>query len=80
MIWKLHDLIHNYNRDRNKGKRLTVKMLVEETGMSTNTVYPIYRGEAQRVDRESLDKLIDGWQELTGESIGVADLLERNES
>ena len=78
MNWKLHDLMHEYNRDRNKtGKRLTVKDLVEETGLSTNTLYPIYRGDAQRVDRESLDRLIDAWRVLTDEPIDVGDLLVR---
>ena len=32
--------------------------LVRETGLSTNTVYPIVRNDAQRVDRDTLDAVI----------------------
>ena len=49
--------------------------LVRETGLSTNTIYPIVRNDAQRVDRDTLDSVIQGLRRLTGKSTEISDIL-----
>lgn len=49
--------------------------LVRETGLSTNTIYPMVRNDARRVDRDTLDTVIQVLRGLTGEQTEVGDLL-----
>lgn len=49
--------------------------LVRKTGLSTNTIYPMVRNDAQRVDRNTLDAVIQALRELTGKHTEVSDLL-----
>ena len=74
MEWQLGAYLDRYNRTHRP--KIWVSDIVEKTGLSSNTVYPISRGEAQRVDRETLSKIIQALRELTGESIEVSDLLK----
>lgn len=50
--------------------------LVRKTGLSTNTVYPMVRNDAQRVDRETLTTVIQALRDLTGKHTEVGDILQ----
>lgn len=56
---------------------VTPHQLAMKAGLSVNTVYPIARGEAKRVDLQTLDRVIDALDGLTGKRLSVCDLLER---
>jgi DNA-binding Xre family transcriptional regulator len=56
--------------------RVTPHALMRETGLSSNTVYPIVRGEAKAVSLETLAALAAGIEALTGQRPEIADLLE----
>lgn len=49
--------------------------LVRKTGLSTNTIYPMVRNDAQRVDRDTLDTVIQALRDLTGQPTEVSDIL-----
>ncbi len=49
--------------------------LVHKTGLSTNTVYPMVRNNAQRVDRDTLNRVIQALRDLTGKRTEVGDIL-----
>lgn len=67
MNWKLKSVL-----DDNQLKAID---LVRQTELSTNTIYPIVRNEAQRVDRETLGVIILALRELTKKEIQVSDIL-----
>ncbi len=50
--------------------------LVRQTGLSTNTVYPLVRNHAKRIDRETLDTVIQALRDLTGKDTDIADILK----
>ena len=56
---------------------LSTYRLVQETEgkLAKNTVYAMVRGEAKRVDLETLDTLMGALHALTGESVGLEDVL-----
>ena len=70
MRWTLRDYLTRHN--------LTPYQLAKTTGLSVNTVYPLARGEAQRVSLETLQTVLDALDELTGQRVELADVLERS--
>lgn len=71
MKWTLKDYLTQHD--------LTPYQLAKATGLSVNTIYPLARGEAQRVSLETLQTVLDALDELTGERVSVGDLLERED-
>lgn len=55
---------------------VTPYALAKETGLSSNTVYPIARGDAKAISLETLGVLAAGLERLTGSPVAVSDLLE----
>ena len=68
MRWKLQDYLDRHD--------LNAHRLVQATGLSSNTIYPMTRGEAQRVSLATLETVLLALRDLTGETVGVGDLLE----
>jgi len=58
-----------------KGKK--VPALARASGLSKNTVYDIVNGKTTSVTLETLDKLLSGLEELTGDTMSVEDVLHR---
>ncbi len=56
---------------------LTPYQLVKTTGLSANTIYPLARGETQRISLDTLQTVLDGLDSLTGKQVNVTDILER---
>lgn len=54
---------------------LTVYALGKKTGINTNTLYPIYHDTAKRIDKDTVDGILNGLHELTGRMYEVSDLL-----
>lgn len=59
---------------------LTAYQLAKATGLSVNTIYPLARGEAQRVSLDTLQTVLDALDGLTGKRVSVSDVLERETS
>lgn len=72
MRWTLKDYLTQHN--------LTAYQLAKATGLSVNTIYPLARGEAQRVSLDTLQTVLDALDNLTGKRVDVSDLLERETS
>ncbi len=70
MRWKLRQYL-----DENE---LSAYALTKAADVAPNTVYALARGDQRRLDLEVLDKVLTGLEKLTGESVDVADLLERD--
>jgi DNA-binding Xre family transcriptional regulator len=51
--------------------------LVRASGLTKTTVYNIVNAKAQAIEVETLDKLVAGLEKLTGRSMSVADVIER---
>lgn len=68
MRWKLQDYLERHD--------LNAHRLVKASGLSSNTVYPMTRGEAQRVRLATLETVLLALRDLTGERVDVSDLLE----
>ena len=68
MRWKLQDYLNRHD--------LNAHRLVKASGLSSNTVYPMTRGDAQRVSLATLETVLIALRDLTGEKVGVGDLLE----
>ncbi len=68
MRWKLQDYLERHN--------LNAHRLVKASGLSSNTVYPMTRGEAQRVSLATLETVLLALRDLTGERVAIGDLLE----
>jgi DNA-binding Xre family transcriptional regulator len=66
--WKLKEYLDKHH--------LTPHQLVVESGLSVNTVYPMARGNAQRISLETLDKIVAALRTMTQERVGIGDLLE----
>jgi DNA-binding Xre family transcriptional regulator len=69
MRWKLKELLDREN--------VTAYQLVKQSGLSTNTIYPLTRGEAKRVSLETLQTIVEALDGLTSKRVSVCDLLER---
>ena len=59
-----------------KRHKLSAYQLRKASGLSVNTVYPMVRGEAERVSLATLDRVIETLRELSGERVVVGDVLE----
>ncbi len=57
-------------------RQLTPYSLVKVAGVSPTTIYGIAQGKHERISLAVLDKVIWGLESLTGESVGLNDLLE----
>lgn len=68
MRWKLQAYLERHD--------LNAHRLVKASGLSSNTVYPMTRGETQRVSLATLETILLALRDLTGESVNVGDLLE----
>ncbi len=69
MKWTLKDYLNRHD--------LTAYQLAKESGLSVNTIYPLARGEAQRVSLDTLQTVLDALDKLTGGRVSVTDVLER---
>ena len=67
MHWKLKEYL-----DKND---LTPYRLMEHSGLSSNTVYPMARNTAKQMSRDVLDKVITSLRDLTGKPTELADIL-----
>lgn len=67
--WKLRAYLDRHN--------LSAYALTRVADVAPNTVYALARGESERISLEVFDKVLAGLEQLTGQSVGVADLLER---
>jgi len=68
MRWKLKDYLDRHD--------LTPHQLALEAKLSVNTVYPMARGQAERISLKTIDRVIAALRELTGEDVDIGDLLE----
>lgn len=72
MNWQLAEYLEAHN--------LTPYRLMEHSGLSSNTVYPMARNQAQRVSRDVLDRVIRSLRELTGKETQTSDILRFTDS
>lgn len=68
MKWKLKQYLEEHG--------LTPHALSRESNLSTATIYPMARGQAERISLQTMDRVIDALRSLTGERVDIADLLE----
>lgn len=66
--WKLSEYLERHE--------LTPYRLMEHSGLSSNTVYPIARNDAERVSKKVLERLVVALRELTGENVEIGDILK----
>lgn len=69
--WKLKDYLDRHH--------ISAYALTKAADVAPNTVYGLARGDHERISLRVLDKVIVGLETLTGQSVSVADLLEREE-
>ena len=62
MNWRLSEYLEENG--------ITPYQLFKETGLSVNTIYPIARNEARRVDRDTLGRGAHGAQDLNRQADG----------
>lgn len=67
MKWTLKSYLDRHN--------LTPHQLALEAKLSVNTVYPMARGQAERISLQTIDRVISALRSLTGERVDIADLL-----
>ena len=70
MKWVLKDYLNRHE--------VTPYQLAKATGLSVNTVYPLARGEAQRISLDTLQTVLDALDKLTGKRVELGDVLERD--
>lgn len=68
MKWKLKQYLEDHD--------LTAHALSRESSLSTATIYPMARGQAERISLQTMDRVITALRSLTGERVDIADLLE----
>jgi len=68
MRWKLSGYLERHGLNANQ--------VAVTAGLSPNTVYPMVRGVARRVDLRSLERVMTALVGLTGEEVRLDDLLE----
>ena len=66
--WKLSSYL--------KARKISVRQVMLESGLSSNTLYPIARGQAEQVSLETVSRVIEAISKLTASPVGVSDLLE----
>ena len=54
--------------------------LVQASGLAKTTVYSIVNGETTSVELKTLEKLVNGLEQLTGEPMSIEDILKREPS
>jgi DNA-binding Xre family transcriptional regulator len=59
---------------------ITTHALIKVSGLSKGTVYDIVNGKSQGVTLETVDKLLDGLEQLTGQRMTIDAVLDRTES
>jgi DNA-binding Xre family transcriptional regulator len=67
--WKLDATLRRF--------RKSPLALVRVTGLAKTTVYNIINNKAKAVEVETLDKLVAGLEQLTGETMRISDVIER---
>jgi DNA-binding Xre family transcriptional regulator len=67
--WKLDSTLRQY--------RKTPLALARASGLSKTTVYNIVHGKAKGIELETLDKIMLGLEQLTGQKMQVEDVLNR---
>jgi DNA-binding Xre family transcriptional regulator len=67
--FKLEPLLRRHNK--------SVLALAKASGLAKTTVYNIVNNKAKAVELETLGKLVDGLERLTGETITFNDVLEK---
>ncbi len=70
MKWRLKNYLDEH--------KLTPYSLVRATGVSPTTVYGLAQGKHERISLDVLDKVIWGLERLTGETVELSDVLERD--
>lgn len=70
--WTLAQTLQKYGQK--------VPALVKASGVSRNTVYDIVNGKTGAVTLETLDKLLNGLEELTGARMTVEDVVKREQA
>lgn len=66
--WRLKEFLDQHD--------LTVAALIQVTGLSSNTLYPLARGETSQVGLETLGKIILGLEALTGVRPKLEEIME----
>lgn len=69
MKWRLKSYLDEHD--------LTPYALVRTAGVSPTTIYGIAQGKHERISLEVLDKVLWGLERLTGNSVEISDVLER---
>ncbi len=72
MEWKLRKYLDDH--------KLTPHQLALEAKLSVNTVYPMARGQAERISLKTMDRVITALRNLTGKHVDIGDLLEYKRS
>ncbi len=67
--WRLRDYLNEHN--------LSAYALTRAADVAPNTVYALARGDSERISLEVFDKVLTALEKLTGQPVGVSDLLER---
>jgi transcriptional regulator with XRE-family HTH domain len=67
--WKLEGTLRRFGK--------TPMALARASGLTKTTIYNIVNNNSQAVQLETLDKLLIGLENLTGQHFSVADVLER---
>ena len=67
--FKLEPLLRRHNK--------SVLALVKASGLAKTTVYNLVNNRAKAVELETLSKLVDGLERLTGKPISFDDVLEK---
>lgn len=70
--WTLAQTLQKYGQK--------VPALVKASGVSRNTVYDIVNGKSQGMTLETVDKLLDGLERLTGQRMTIDAVLDRQHS
>lgn len=66
--WKLQDFLEEHN--------LTTYALVRASDLAPNTVYSLARGATKHVRLDTVAGVLGGLRRLTGQEVGLADILE----
>ena len=72
--WSLMQMMGRYQMET--GKRLTIRDLAEATGVAKASITLALSGETQRVDLETLDRLLTFFRRELNQPFTVSDLLE----
>lgn len=57
---------------------ITPHALIKVTGLSKGTVYDIVNGKSQAITLETVDRLLEGLEKLTGQRLTLTDVLDRH--